>query len=179
MNVFIRAKLRIFSFGERWNVLFNSAIASLNRTFHLSPHENILTTALINIHYLYTIPCYSGPQFLPQSHLCPWHAVSGRFWVLGKTSYHGPPRHAVSNTYVIREFKQATFLSTRTSAGNKLRRYRWRVMASAVLVWNQQRQSFSFRVCDFKRERLTPSFGIYNDAVYFRLTSVLTKTSLA
>ena len=47
--------VRIFSFGERWNVLFNSAIASLNRTFHLSPHENILTTALINIHYLYTI----------------------------------------------------------------------------------------------------------------------------
>ena len=53
MNVFIRAMVRIFSFGERWNVLFNSAIASLNRTFHLSPHENILTIALINIHYLY------------------------------------------------------------------------------------------------------------------------------
>ena len=29
------------------------AIASLNRTFHLSPYENILTIALINIHYLY------------------------------------------------------------------------------------------------------------------------------
>jgi hypothetical protein len=55
MNVFIRAMVRIFSFGERWNVPFNSAIASLNRTFHLSPHENILTIALINIHYLYTI----------------------------------------------------------------------------------------------------------------------------
>ena len=55
MNVFIRAMVRIFSFGERWNVLFNSAIASLNRTFHLSPHENILTIALINIHYLYII----------------------------------------------------------------------------------------------------------------------------
>ena len=53
MNVFIRAMVRIFSFGERWNVLFNSAIASLNRTFHLSPHENILTIAPINIHYLY------------------------------------------------------------------------------------------------------------------------------
>ena len=62
MNVFIRAMVRIFSFGERWNVLFNSAIASLNRTFHLSPHENILTIALINIHYLYNInliPCGS------------------------------------------------------------------------------------------------------------------------
>ena len=29
--------------------------ASLNGTFHLSPHENICTIALINIHYLYTI----------------------------------------------------------------------------------------------------------------------------
>ena len=57
MNVFIRAMVRIFSFGERWNVLFNSAIASLNRTFHLSPHENILTIALINIHYLYNDNC--------------------------------------------------------------------------------------------------------------------------
>ena len=52
MNVFIRAMVRIFSFGERWNVLFN-------RTFHLSPHENILTIALINIHYLYINTCYS------------------------------------------------------------------------------------------------------------------------
>ena len=33
-----------------------------------------------------------------------------------------------------RELKQATFLSTRTAAGSKLRRYRWRVMASAALV---------------------------------------------
>ena len=54
-NIFIRVMVRIFLFGERWNVLFNSAIASLNRTFHLSPHENILTIALINIHYLYNI----------------------------------------------------------------------------------------------------------------------------
>ena len=29
--------------------------ASLNRTFHLSPHENICTIALITIHYLYNI----------------------------------------------------------------------------------------------------------------------------
>ena len=55
MYVFIHAMVRIFSFGVRWNVLFNSAIASLNGTFHLSPHENILTIALINIHYLYNI----------------------------------------------------------------------------------------------------------------------------
>jgi hypothetical protein len=51
--MFIRAMVRIFSFSERWNVPFNSAVG----TFHLSPHEideNILTIALINIHYLYT-----------------------------------------------------------------------------------------------------------------------------
>ena len=29
--------------------------ASLYGTFHLSPHENIYTIALINIHYLYNI----------------------------------------------------------------------------------------------------------------------------
>ena len=55
MNVFIRAMVRIFSYGERWKVLFNSVIASLNRTFHLSPHENMLTIALINIIYLYNM----------------------------------------------------------------------------------------------------------------------------
>jgi glucan phosphoethanolaminetransferase (alkaline phosphatase superfamily) len=55
MNVFLRAMVRIFSFGERWNVPFNSAVASLNGTFHLSPDENILTIALINIHYLYAV----------------------------------------------------------------------------------------------------------------------------
>ena len=37
----------------------------------------------------------------------------------------------------------------------------------------------SFHVRDLKRERLTPSLAIYNGAVYFRLTSVLTKTSPA
>jgi hypothetical protein len=55
MNVFIRAMVKIFSIGDRWNVPFNSAVASLNGTFHLSPHENILTIALININYLYTV----------------------------------------------------------------------------------------------------------------------------
>ena len=47
MNVFIRAMVRIFSFGERWNGPFNWTLASLNGTFHLSPHENILTIARI------------------------------------------------------------------------------------------------------------------------------------
>ena len=50
MNVFIRAIVRIFSFGERLIVPFNSAIAS-DGTINLSPHENILTIAFINIHY--------------------------------------------------------------------------------------------------------------------------------
>ena len=53
MNVFIRAIVRIFSFGERVIVPFNSAIASLNGIINLSPHENILTVTLINIQYLY------------------------------------------------------------------------------------------------------------------------------
>jgi hypothetical protein len=30
-------------------------------TFHLSPHEIILTIALVNIHYLYTIDCMIDP----------------------------------------------------------------------------------------------------------------------
>ena len=55
MNVFIGAIVRIFSIGERLIVPFNSAIASLNGTINLSPHENILTIGLINIHYLHTI----------------------------------------------------------------------------------------------------------------------------
>ena len=78
-----------------------------------------------------------------------------------------------------RELKQATFLSTRTSTGSKPRRYRWRMMASAVLVWNHERESWMTTVADFKRERLTPSLAIYNGAIYFRRTSVLTKTSPA
>ena len=48
MNVFIRAIVRTFSFGERLIVPFNG-------TINLSPNENIPTIALINIHYLYII----------------------------------------------------------------------------------------------------------------------------
>ena len=68
MNVFIRAMVRIFSFGERWNVLFNSAIASLNRTFHLSPHENILTIARIKT-FIICILIYSVYQKLNKSEI--------------------------------------------------------------------------------------------------------------
>jgi hypothetical protein len=46
--MFICAMVRIFSFGERWNVPFNSAVATLNRTFHLLSHENILTIVILN-----------------------------------------------------------------------------------------------------------------------------------
>ena len=49
MNVFIRAIVRIFSFGERLIVPFNSANSSLNGTINLSPHEIILTIALKNL----------------------------------------------------------------------------------------------------------------------------------
>ena len=47
----ILAMEQIFSFVERLNVPFTS----FNETFHLSPHENIDTVALINTHYLYTM----------------------------------------------------------------------------------------------------------------------------
>ena len=42
MFLFVQCMVKIFSFSERWNVLFNKAIAK-----YLSPHENILTIALI------------------------------------------------------------------------------------------------------------------------------------
>jgi hypothetical protein len=41
--------------GERWNVPFNEETAELNGTFRLSPNENSLTIARINIHYLFYI----------------------------------------------------------------------------------------------------------------------------
>ena len=37
MFLFVQCMVKIFSFSERWNVLFNKAIAE-----YLSPHENIL-----------------------------------------------------------------------------------------------------------------------------------------
>ena len=49
MNVYECNGKNIFM-SERWNVPFNEATAELNGTFHLSPNENILTIALINIH---------------------------------------------------------------------------------------------------------------------------------
>jgi hypothetical protein len=47
--------VRIFSFGERWNVPFNSAVATLNGTFQPSSHENILTIVILNAAFFYVI----------------------------------------------------------------------------------------------------------------------------
>ena len=60
------AMVRIFSRGERLIAPFNEAIAELNGTINLSLNENILTIALINIHYLfYIIPDYCfSKQFI-------------------------------------------------------------------------------------------------------------------
>ena len=59
--------------------------------------------------------------------------TEGKVGVSHRTSYFRGI-YAASAWGHIRELKQATFLSTRTAAGSKLRRYRWRMMASAVLV---------------------------------------------
>jgi hypothetical protein len=88
MNVyscmFIRMFIRVL-FGERWNVPFNSAVASLNGTFHLSPHENILTIARINICIQYnTIPYHTVPY-----HTIPYHTIP----------YHTIPYHTITYKY--------------------------------------------------------------------------------
>ena len=42
------------SCGERWNMYIQRGEAKLNRTFHLSPTENMCTIARMkNIHYLF------------------------------------------------------------------------------------------------------------------------------
>jgi hypothetical protein len=37
MNVFIRAMVKIFSFGERWNVPFNEANKNIHYLFYIIP----------------------------------------------------------------------------------------------------------------------------------------------
>ena len=57
--------MNVFSFVQ-WNKYFirwKMKFALLIGTFHLSPHENICSIALINIHYLYNIALTSD-QFL-------------------------------------------------------------------------------------------------------------------
>ena len=46
--------------------LNRSIIVLLNRTFHLSAHENTLTLALINIYYLYNNISSEQTKSLPQ-----------------------------------------------------------------------------------------------------------------
>ena len=54
--------------------------------------------------------------------------------IFSKIELEISPFLTVIQFYSNRELKQATFLSTRTAAGSELRRYRWRMMATAVLV---------------------------------------------
>ena len=59
------------------------SLASLNGTFHLSPHENICTIKLINIHYLYTNHIHQSfifILFIQFSH--PPKLYSDTFWTL-------------------------------------------------------------------------------------------------
>ena len=55
----------------KMGIQFNEANVKLNGTFHLSPHENILTIALINIHYLYNrLQCFRSSKTLHFSTFC-------------------------------------------------------------------------------------------------------------
>ena len=47
MNVFIRAMVKIFSFGERWNFPFHPAVASWNGKFQSFTSEQIYYSKLI------------------------------------------------------------------------------------------------------------------------------------
>ena len=69
--------INVFSFVQ-WNKYFHSVkdefsiqlgSASLNGTFHLSPHENICTIALINIHYLYNANWQLYAHFVIAGHI--------------------------------------------------------------------------------------------------------------
>ena len=65
MNVFIRAMVRIFSFGE--NGMFQSTrlrLVDWNTPF--LPHENIFTIALINIHHSSIILCLPVRNIIPR-----------------------------------------------------------------------------------------------------------------
>ena len=73
MNVFIRAIVRVFSFGERWSVPINSP----------SSHKNILTIALINIYYLYNSANMINVHTLDTDSLLSSFQILGKivFWV--------------------------------------------------------------------------------------------------
>ena len=60
MNVFHSCDGTDISIRCKIKCTIQLGFASLNRTFNLSPHENIHTIALITIHYLYTIILFSS-----------------------------------------------------------------------------------------------------------------------
>ena len=98
--MFLRAMVRIFSFGERWNVPFNSAVASLNGTFHLSPHENILTIALINIHYLYNITLHYITLHYITLHYITLHYITLHYITLHYITLHYITLHYITLHYI-------------------------------------------------------------------------------
>jgi hypothetical protein len=60
--MFMSAMVRIFSWGERWNVPLNEATAELNGTFHLSPNyrkhkecNGIRSIALLRVQFVFSI----------------------------------------------------------------------------------------------------------------------------
>ena len=69
--------------------------ASLIGTFHLSLHENILTIALININYLYTIPCHAMPCHAMPCHAMPCHAMPCHAMPCHAMPCHAMPCHAM------------------------------------------------------------------------------------
>ena len=55
MNVFHSCDSTFIFIHLKMKFSIQLGFVSLNRTFYLSPHENICTIALITIHYLYNI----------------------------------------------------------------------------------------------------------------------------
>ena len=67
----VSGMVQVFSWAERWNVLFNVARGEvkLDRLFHLSPNENICPIARMkNIHYLFHIT--SKIFLVIRTHIC-------------------------------------------------------------------------------------------------------------
>ena len=84
-SCYIKQIMNVFFSFVQWNKYFHSVkdemfhstrlqlgFASLNGTFHLSPHENICTIALINIHYLHSLFIYHIITSIVTYHI-PYH----------------------------------------------------------------------------------------------------------
>jgi hypothetical protein len=74
---------RKFHFPIRWKMecSIQLGFALFNRTFHLSPHENILAIAHINIHYLYNIPMRCWQKSFPPSRISRAKPLHGKAFV--------------------------------------------------------------------------------------------------